>query len=115
MSQAMNAALTQEGAQAMPVMSTIPEMEDPLDLGPTQPMHRIQASTRRESPGLSRIGDAKNANIKTVTTPDDLVPRQAMPACQGPKRKLEPDFSQAAKDMDLLVENSNTEQTCSSR
>ena len=95
----MNAVLTQEGAQ-------------PLDPGHTQPVLGNQSSMGQESPELTRTGDAKDsAKTKPATTASEFGPRQTMPTCRGPMRKLEPDFLQAANDMDLLVENSTTEQT----
>ena len=67
LSQAMDAALTQEGAQPAPVIAAVAETKDPLDLGPSQALLRIQSSMGQESQEVSRTGDARdNAKTKPV-------------------------------------------------
>ena len=63
----MDAALTQEGAKPAPVTAAVAETKDPLDLGPSQALLRIQSSMGQESKELSRTGDVQdNAKTKPV-------------------------------------------------
>ena len=71
---------------------------------PTQPMYGSQTSTHRVPSELSRWGD-------TNDTMPSKVPDPTLSTSRGSKRKLEPDFLQAAKDMDFLVKDSAVEQT----
>ena len=58
------------------------------------------------------MGDAKESDeIKLATTAGKSVLGPKMPACPNPKRKLEPDFLQVVKDMNLLIESSPVEQS----
>ena len=72
LSQAMDAALTQECAQPGPAIAAVAETKDPLDLGPSQTLLRIQSSMGQESQELHRTGDAQDS---AKTTPFACMPK----------------------------------------
>ena len=73
------------------------EMEDASDLGPTQPMHRVQTSELLSAQWVSHRSSPRPPR------PGAIWARHS-PCAEAPKRKLDKDLPQAAKEMDFLCQ-----------